>query len=90
MTINAGCCLRMLYVNGMIMTIAAGGALRDSLASLLTKEASRLAGSMLCAKQGGVSEIDERSLAMDSRRAKEELRQAEESRSVLQMEHVAI
>ena len=48
--ISAGCRLRMLYVKGMTMTIAAGGAFNESLESLLMKEASRVAGRWLCRK----------------------------------------
>ena len=47
MTIKAGCFLRILYVNGMIMTIAAGGALKDMRARRFTKDANRVAGRSL-------------------------------------------
>jgi hypothetical protein len=36
-----------LYVNGIIMTMAAGGAFSDSLASRFTKDARRVAGRCL-------------------------------------------
>jgi hypothetical protein len=37
----------MLYVKGMTMTIAAGGAVRDSRESFFTNEANRVAGRCL-------------------------------------------
>lgn len=46
-TIRAGCCLRMLYVKGTIMMIAAGGAFNESLDNLLTNDANKVAGKWL-------------------------------------------
>jgi hypothetical protein len=46
-TMRAGCRLRMLYVKGMIIMIAAGGAFKDSLDNLLTNDANKVAGKCL-------------------------------------------
>ena len=47
MTMRAGCRLRMLYVKGMTMIMAAGGALNDNLDNLLTNDANKVAGKCL-------------------------------------------
>lgn len=47
MAINEGCLFRMLYVKGMIITMAAGGADRERRARRFTKDARRLAGRWL-------------------------------------------
>jgi len=47
MIIKAGCFFRILYVKGMIMTIAAGGAESDNLDRRFTKDARRVAGKWL-------------------------------------------
>jgi hypothetical protein len=47
MAIRAGWRLRVLYVKGMIMIIAAGGAVNESLERRLMKEANSAAGRWL-------------------------------------------
>ena len=67
-TIRAGCALRILYVKGMTITMAAGGALSDNRESFLTNEASRVAGRCL----NGTSEPEsENEQLMYARRAQE-------------------
>lgn len=44
MPINVGCLLSILYVNGMTMIMAAGGAYSDNLDSRFMKDAKRVAG----------------------------------------------
>jgi hypothetical protein len=46
-TMRVGCRLRMLYVKGMTIIIAAGGACNDSLDNLFTNDASKVAGKCL-------------------------------------------
>jgi len=47
MAISDGCLFKMLYVKGMIMTIAAGGAFRDNRERRLINDASNVAGKCL-------------------------------------------
>jgi hypothetical protein len=70
----------MLYVNGMSMMMAAGGAERESRARRLTKEARRAAGRCL-----GVEVSGETVVRDDARRAEEELRHAEEAGAMLEV-----
>jgi hypothetical protein len=44
MTMHAGCLFKMLYVNGIIMMIAAGGAERERRERRLINDANNVAG----------------------------------------------
>lgn len=84
---RAGCRLRTLYVKGIIMMIAAGGALSDNLDSLLIKEANNDAGRclQLDVRRNGIAQA-----SVNVRGAKEKLCQSEESCSVLEMQQIPI
>ena len=53
MTMHAGCRLRRLYVKGMSITTAAGGALSESRARRLAKAATSAAGRWLSRREEG-------------------------------------
>ena len=83
---RAGCFLRTLYVNGIIMTIAAGGACRDSRASLFTNDANRDTGR--CLRKSLVEYLTKEE--SNVRRTEEQFGHPEEPCPMLQVKHIPI
>lgn len=81
---QAGWCFSILYVNGMIMTMAAGGAKSDRRESRLMKDARRVAGRWLWFLSD-----EEAQHGKHARGGKEKLCEAEEPGAMFEVEHVA-
>lgn len=77
-------------MNGTIITIAAGGAFRDSRDNRLIKDATRLAGRCLSQKPQFFIFMLKIGSGEHVRRAEEHFRHSEESCTVLEMKNIPV